>query len=92
MIGEIHKPVAIFHTSFLKPFCIEPQGEPLTVTCIGSPLAEVIAVGADAIEIVGAPLRVMTQHHYCRHDLRWRGNLLRLHSGRLLAKIEPDAR
>ena len=34
----------------------------------------------------------MTQHHYCRHDLRWRGNLLRLHSGRLLAKIEPDAR
>jgi hypothetical protein len=34
----------------------------------------------------------MTQHHYCHHDLRWRGNLLRLHSGRLLAKIEPDAR
>jgi hypothetical protein len=34
----------------------------------------------------------MTQHNYCGHDLRWDGNRLRLHSGRVLAVVEPDAR
>jgi hypothetical protein len=29
-------------------------------------------------------------HNYCGHDLRWDGNLLRLRSGRILARIEPD--
>ena len=34
----------------LECSCVEPQGEALAVICIGSPLAEIIAVGAEAAD------------------------------------------